>query len=110
MLQNPDVIENRLGVTSSTLAEFCHRWHITEMALFGSMLRDDFKPESDIDLLVSFDPNFRRGLAETIEIQDQIQQLLGREVDLIIKKYLERSENKVRRDRIINSAQVIYAA
>jgi predicted nucleotidyltransferase len=107
MLQNP-ILERRLGISRTTLAEFCHCWHITELALFGSVLRDDFSPESDIDLLVSFDPTFRRGLTETIEIQSQLQQLLGRDVDLIIRKALERSENIPRRDRIINSAQVIY--
>jgi uncharacterized protein len=99
-----------LGVSTTTLIDFCHRWHITEVALFGSVLRDDFSPESDIDLMVSFDLTLRRGLTETIEIQSQLQQLLGREVDLIIRKALERSENIPRRDRIINSAQVIYAA
>jgi uncharacterized protein len=109
MLQNL-TLEKRLGVSGTSLIEFCHQWHITEMALFGSVLRDDFNLESDIDLLVSFDPTFRRGLTETIEIKSQLQQLLGRKVDLIIRKALERSENIPRRDRIINSAQVIYAA
>jgi uncharacterized protein len=109
MLKNL-ALEKRLGVSTTSLIEFCHHWHITEMALFGSVLRDDFSLESDIDLLVSFDPTFRRGLTETIEIKSQLQQLLGRKVDLIIRKALERSENIPRRDRIINSAQVIYAA
>ena len=92
MLQNP-ALEKRLGVSTTSLIEFCHRWHITEMALLGSVLRDDFSPESDIDLLVSFDPTFRRGLTETIEIQSQLQQLLGREVDLIIRKALVTSNS-----------------
>lgn len=108
MLQSLNFLEERLGVSATILAEFCRRWHITEMALFGSVLRDDFKPESDIDLLVSFDPGFRRGLAEMLEIQSQLQQLLGRDVNLIVKNALERSENVPRRDRILNSARVVY--
>jgi uncharacterized protein len=110
MLKSLDFLEERLGVSSITLSEFCRHWHITEIALFGSVLRDDFSPESDVDLLVSFAPEFRRGLIETLEIQSQLQHLLGREVDLIVKKALERSENTPRRDRILSSAQVIYAA
>jgi uncharacterized protein len=110
MLQNLDFLEERLGVSSTTLADFCRRWYITEMSFFGSVLRDDFRPESDVDLLVSFAPEFRRGLVETLEIQSQLQQLLGREVDLIVKKALERSENIPRRDRIFSSAQVVYVA
>jgi uncharacterized protein len=110
MLQGLNVSKARLGVSAEALSQFCHRWHITEMALFGSVLRDDFSAESDIDLLVSFDPAFRRGLAEMIEMQSQIQQLLGRDVDLIVRRALERSENVSRRDRILNSAQVIYVA
>jgi predicted nucleotidyltransferase len=110
MLQSRDSLEERLGVSSAVLAEFCRRWHITEMALFGSVLRDDFKPESDVDILVSFDPGFRRGLTETLEIRSQLQQLVGRDVDLIVKQALARSENLPRRDRILNSAQVIYVA
>ncbi len=110
MLQSLNLLEERLGVSSMTLSGFCRRWHITEMALFGSILRDDFSPESDVDLLVSFAPEFRRGLVETLEIQSQIQNLLGREVDLIVRKALESSENIPRRDRILNSAQVVYVA
>jgi uncharacterized protein len=110
MLQSLNILEARLGASAEALAQFCRRWHITEMALFGSVLRDDFGAESDIDLLVSFDPGFRRGLAEMMEMQSQIQQLLGRDVDLIVRKALERSENVSRRQRILNSAQVIYVA
>jgi uncharacterized protein len=88
---------------------FCQRWHIVEFALFGSVLRDDFRPDSDIDVLVTFDPNFQRGLTETLQMRDEIQNLFGRQVDFIVKAAIERSENWLRRQNILESARVIYA-
>ncbi|MGB3237247.1 MAG: nucleotidyltransferase family protein [Geitlerinemataceae cyanobacterium] len=88
---------------------FCQRWHIVELALFGSVLRDDFRPDSDIDVLVTFDPNFQRGLTETLQMRDEIQNLFDRKVDFIVKAAIERSENWLRRKNILESARVIYA-
>jgi uncharacterized protein len=88
---------------------FCQRWHIVEFALFGSVLRDDFRSDSDIDVLVTFDPNFQRGLTETLQMRDEIQNLFGRQVDFIVKAAIERSENWLRRQNILESARVIYA-
>lgn len=89
---------------------FCDRWQITEFALFGSVLRDDFRPDSDIDVLVTFAPEAKRGLSETLQMKDELQTLFGRNVDLIVKAAIERSENWLRRKNILESAQVIYAA
>ncbi len=91
------------------IQQFCRRWHITEFAFFGSVLRDDFRPDSDIDVLVTFDPQFNRGLAETLQMRQELQTLFGRPVDLIVKAAIERSENWLRRQHILKSAQVIYA-
>jgi uncharacterized protein len=91
-------------VIAEALTQFCRRWRVTEMALFGSVRR------ANIDLLVPFDPGLRRGLAERMEMRSQIQRLLGRDVDLMVRKALERSENVSRCQRILNSAQVIYVA
>ncbi|PSB18619.1 DNA polymerase subunit beta [Phormidesmis priestleyi ULC007] len=88
---------------------FCDRWQITEFALFGSVLRDDFNQNSDIDVLVTFAPDAKRGLTETIQMQDELQTLFGRKVDLIVKTAIERSQNWLRRNNILTSAQVIYA-
>ncbi|MCY7282762.1 MAG: nucleotidyltransferase family protein [Cyanobacteria bacterium CAN_BIN43] len=86
------------------------RWQITEFALFGSVLRDDFRPDSDIDVLVTFAPTAKRGLSETLQMKDELQALLGHKVDFIIKAAIERSDNWLRRKNILESAQVIYAA
>ncbi|MDX2239988.1 MAG: nucleotidyltransferase family protein [Leptolyngbyaceae cyanobacterium bins.302] len=89
---------------------FCERWQITEIALFGSILRSDFHPDSDIDVLVTFAPHAQRGLSETLQMKDELQGILGRKVDFLVKKAIERGENWLRRKNILESAQVIYAA
>ena len=75
-------IYDRLGITHEQLAEFCHRWQIVEMALFGSILRDDFNANSDVDILVTFQPNHSWGL-EFIQMREQLSTLFNRPVDLI---------------------------
>ncbi|MDR9401916.1 MAG: nucleotidyltransferase family protein [Halothece sp. Uz-M2-17] len=102
-------VTRNLSLPLDQIEEFCQRWQITELALFGSVLRDDFSPESDIDILVTFDENFKRGLDETLQIQEELEGLFGRQVDLIIKSAIARSDNWLRRQYILNSAQVIYA-
>jgi len=92
------------------IKEFCDRWQVTEFALFGSVLRDDFHSDSDIDVLVTFSPTAKRGLTETLQMRDELQAIFDREVDLIVKAAIERSENWLRRKNILESAQTIYAS
>ena len=99
----------QIDLPLTEIQRVCQRWHISELALFGSVLRDDFGPDSDIDLLVTFKPSFRRGLTETLQIRDEFQSILGRDVDLIVKSAIERSDNGLRKRNILESAQVIYA-
>ena len=89
------------------IAEFCDRWQVTEFALFGSVLHDDFRPDSDIDILITFSPNAKRGLTETLQMRDELQTIFDRKVDLIVKTAIERSENWLRRKNILESAQTI---
>nr|WP_290221730.1 nucleotidyltransferase family protein [Trichocoleus desertorum] len=99
-----------IELPAEQIQEFCDRWHITEFALFGSILRDDFRPESDVDVLVTFAPNAKRGLSETLQMKDELQSIFDRKVDFIVKAAIERSENWLRRKNILESAQIIYAA
>ncbi|NJR40510.1 MAG: nucleotidyltransferase family protein [Leptolyngbyaceae cyanobacterium CSU_1_4] len=92
------------------IAEFCDRWQVTEFALFGSVLRDDFRPDSDIDVLITFSPTAKRGLTETLQMRDELQAIFERKVDLIVKAAIERSENWLRRKNILESAHTIYAS
>jgi len=108
MLTQHAQIEARLGVPLQTLMDFCQRHHITELSVFGSILRDDFKPTSDIDFLVSFASEARIGLLEFNQIEENLKKLLRRDVDLVSKRAIENSENWIRRQNILESAEVIY--
>jgi predicted nucleotidyltransferase len=90
------------------IKELCDRWQIIEFALFGSVLRDDFKPTSDIDVLITFAPHARKGLLTLARIKHELEELLGREVDILTKKSIEQSHNKGRSHNILQSAQVLY--
>lgn len=91
------------------IQEFCDRWQTSEFALFGSVLRDDFHPDSDVDVLVSFAPDAKRGLTETLQMKQELQAIFGRNVDFIVKAAIEGSENWLRRKNILESTQTIYA-
>jgi predicted nucleotidyltransferase len=99
----------KITLPQKSIHKLCQRWQITELAAFGSVLRDDFHPNSDIDLLVTFSPTSDWGLLEHIKIQQELETILGRKVDLISKRAIERSQNWVRRQEILSTAQKIYA-
>ncbi|SRR6266508_982586 len=89
------------------IAEFCKRWSITEFSVFGSVLREDFRPDSDIDVLVSIDPKAQFGLFEIAQMQIELENMFKRPVDLVEKEGLR---NPYRRREILSTAQIIYAA
>lgn len=101
---------NRLGITAEQLADFCNRWQVAELALFGSILRKDFHADSDIDILVSYQPQSRRGLLEKVAMKEELESLVGRKVDLVSKKAIENSRNWIRRRNILGSVEVVYIA
>lgn len=92
------------------IVEFCDRWQVIEFSLFGSVLRDDFRPDSDIDALITFAPEAKRGLTETMQMRDELSAIFDRKVDLIVKAAIARSENWLRRKNILEAAQTIYVA
>jgi len=89
------------------LAAFCRRWRVRELALFGSVLREDFSSASDVDVLVSFDDDAPWSLWDLTTMQDELSSLLGRQVDLVEREGLR---NPFRRDRILKTRRVVYAA
>ena len=89
---------------------FCKRWNVTEFAVFGSVLRDDFRPDSDIDVLYTQPYYPGLGLFELAQMRQELMDLFGRDVDLVCKDTLKRSLNSIRRCNIFGSAQVLYAA
>jgi len=100
----------RIELPEAEIADFCRRWRITELSLFGSALREDFGPDSDLDLLVSFSPEADWSLLEHVRMELELKALLGREVDLVSKRAIERSKNRIRRQGILNSAETIYVS
>lgn len=99
-----------LGTNDADLASFCRRWHVAELSLFGSVLRGDGHDGSDVDLLVDFSPEARHSLFNLVQMQDELARMLGRDVDLVEKKGIERSDNYIRRRDILSAAKVVYAA
>jgi predicted nucleotidyltransferase len=101
-------LQDRLSLSPEEIAQLCQRWGITELALFGSVLSDQFNPDSDIDILIRFAPNARQGLLTLAKIKHDLETRIGREVDLALKDAIETSENWIRRNEILQTAQVIY--
>ncbi len=100
----------KISIDREKIGEFCRRWEITELALFGSVLRDDFRPDSDVDVLVTFAPNAHWSLFDLVEMQDELKALFGRGVDLVSRRGIEASRNYIRRKAILSSAEVIHVA
>ena len=100
----------RIAFDQQKIAEFCQRWKITEFALFGSVLRDDFRPDSDVDVLVTFAPEADWSLFDHIDMQEELSGFIGRKVDLVSRRAIERSDNWIRRKAILNTAEPIYVA
>jgi predicted nucleotidyltransferase len=95
-----------IPIDKDAIADFCHKWHVTELALFGSVLRDDFGPESDVDVLVTFAEGKTPGFSY-ITMEEELSELLaGRRVDVVTKKYLYHRL----RDRVLAEAEVQFAA
>ncbi|MBV6391897.1 MAG: hypothetical protein KPEEDBHJ_01113 [Anaerolineales bacterium] len=100
-------MKRKFSIPRKKIAEFCKRWSVTEFSLFGSVLRDDFRPDSDIDVMVSIDPKAHIGLFEIAEMMIELEGMFKRPVDLIEKEGLR---NPYRRSEILRTAKVIYAA
>ncbi|HPA46810.1 MAG TPA: nucleotidyltransferase domain-containing protein [bacterium] len=99
---NPQVQLDR-----DALAEFCRKWRIRELSIFGSAIRDDFGPESDLDFLVSFEPGTRLDMCDLLDMKEELEARYGRPVDLVEKEALR---NPWRKREILGTRKVIYAA
>lgn len=99
----------RLAITPHQLANFCQRWNVLELALFGSIVRDDFRLDSDIDVLITFLPNHSWGL-EIVTMREELADLCKRSIDLLTRQSIEQSHNALRRQEILESAEIIYVA
>ena len=106
----PELNARNLDFSEKKISDFCRRWHITEFALFGSVLRADFDAESDLDILVAFAPDADWSLLDHVKMEQELEALLGRKVDLLSRRSVERSHNWLRRREILDTAEVVYAS
>ena len=99
-----------LGIEADKIAVFCQRWKINKLAIFGSAIREELRPDSDIDLLVTFRSDADWTMFDHFTMEDELSRLLGREVDLISVRAVEENPNPITRREILDSARQIYAA
>ncbi len=104
------IVDTRIAALPEDIAAFCERWSIDELALFGSVLRDEFGPHSDIDVLIKFASRPTPGLFGIVRMERELAELFGRQVDLVTRPAVENSRNPIRRKAILEDARVIYAA
>jgi len=97
----------RIPLPSEQLTAFCRKWEVTELALFGSVLRDDFRPDSDLDALVTFADDAGWSLWDVLEMREELEGMLGRPVDLVEKRALR---NPFRKHEILTTREVVYAS
>ena len=100
----------QIPVDRERIEAFCNRWKIARFALFGSVLNDTFRPDSDVDVLVRFLPEAKYGLFDLGRMEEELKDIFGREVDLVEWTGIENSRNYIRRKSILSSAETIYAA
>jgi hypothetical protein len=101
------MVGRNIDVPTETIAEFCRKWEIRQLSLFGSVLRDDFGRDSDVDVLVSFQPDSTWDLLNLVDMREELMALFGREVDLVEEEGLR---NPFRRSSVLSTRQVVYAA
>ena len=110
LLEDQEWLATRIGVPMNAIATFCNRWKVRELSLFGSVLREDFGPSSDIDVLIRFKGERTPGLIRIAKMERELAELLDRRVDLVNRAAIEESRNYIRRKAILESAQVVYAS
>ena len=99
-----------IAIDRSRIEAFCRKWKITEFALFGSVLRDDFRPDSDVDVLVSFADDAHWGLFDLVRMENELTGIFGRKVDLVERQEVEANPNYIRRRHILRSLERIHVA
>jgi predicted nucleotidyltransferase len=107
MTRTPTLPSARIPLSQAEIEAFCRKWQVRELAFFGSVLRDDFSPDSDVDVLVTFDPEAHWSLFDFTDMQEELSGMLHRPVDLVSRGGLR---NPFRRHEILSTRQVVYAA
>ena len=98
-----------IDLDTGAIRDFCKKWKIKELSVFGSILRDDFRPDSDIDFLVSYDEDAEWDLSDHVEIQEELAEVVGRHVDLLSRYAVETDRNWIFRKAVLSGAERVYA-
>jgi len=98
----------QLAVDEQALTALCQKWKVDSLAVFGSILTSEFSAKSDVDLLVSFEPEATPSLFELVNLKQQFESLFGRQVDILIRRAIEKSHNEYRKQEILSTAKTIY--
>jgi predicted nucleotidyltransferase len=99
----------RLAINRDAVAGYSRRWRIKDLAIFGSALRSDFRPDSDVDILVTFADDAEWSLIDHVQMESELAGIIGRKVDLVSRRAVERSDNWIRRDAILGTAESLFA-
>ena len=103
-------MEPRIPIDYEKIKTFCEKWKITEFSLFGSVLTDDFRPDSDVEVLVTFAEDAHWGLFDLVDMEDELKVIFARDVDLLTRRSVVRSENYLMRRSILSGVRTVYAA
>jgi len=104
------MVASNLQLPTDSIERFCRKWMVVELSLFGSVLRGDFRPDSDVDVLVAFAPEAAWSIFDLIKMEEELTAILGRPVDLLERRAVEQSENYIRRNHILSTAEPVYVA
>jgi predicted nucleotidyltransferase len=96
-----------IPIPEGRIRDFCRRWKIADLSLFGSVLREDFRPDSDVDVLATFDMNAQRSLYDWVDMIAELREIFGRDVDLFSRQSIR---NPFRRHEILRTCETLYAA
>jgi len=91
------VTRTQIDLPEEEIAKFCKKWGVSEFSFFGSVLTDDFRPDSDIDVLVTVEEDLKHTLFDLVHMEDELKQIFGRAVDLLTRRGVEQSRNYIRR-------------
>lgn len=100
----------RVQYSQQALEAFCKRWHVQELAIFGSALREGFRPDSDVDVLVVFEPGVAWSFRDWLQMIQELEAIFGRKVDLVERRMIEQSKNYICRKHILSHLERVYVA
>ena len=99
-----------IHIPRAQIDSFCRRWQVAELSLFGSVVREEFGPDSDVDLLVQFHPQARHTLIDMARMEQELSRIFGRDIDLVERSAVEQSRNHIRRKAILQFTEAIHTA